>query len=144
MSKTAMSLVPKFDPMQFGEAALKLRSYRQELLSSNIVNSDTPGFKARDIAFADVLREQLSGTTTASPVSLQRTNNRHIGAVGSMMLDDQVKYRVPVQPARDGNTVDPDIERSQFAMNSFMTESALNFLGSTIRTRLSAITGQPS
>ena len=138
-----MSLIPQYDPMQFGEAALKLRSYRQELLSSNIVNSDTPGFKARDIAFADVLREQLSGTATTSPVSLQRTNNRHIGAAGSM-IDGLVKYRVPVQPARDGNTVDPDIERSQFAMNSFMTESALNFLGSTIRTRLSAITGQPS
>jgi hypothetical protein len=28
--------------------------------------------------------------------------------------------------------------------NSFFTESAISFLGSTLRTRLSAITGQPS
>ena len=138
-----MSLVPQYDPMQFGEAALKLRSYRQELLASNLVNSDTPGYKARDIAFADVLRQQLSGTGSTGPVSLKMTNSRHIPATGSM-IDDLVQYRRPLQPAMDGNTVDPDIERSQFALNSLMTESALNFLGGTIRTRLSSITGQPS
>jgi flagellar basal-body rod protein FlgB len=53
-------------------------------------------------------------------------------------------YRVPVQPAADGNTVDPDIERGHFVKNAMFTESALSFLGSTLRTRLSAITGQPS
>jgi flagellar basal-body rod protein FlgB len=53
-------------------------------------------------------------------------------------------FRVPVQPSVDGNTVDPDIERGHFVKNSFFTESALSFLGSTLRTRLSAITGQPT
>jgi flagellar basal-body rod protein FlgB len=53
-------------------------------------------------------------------------------------------YRVGVQPAKDGNTVDPDIERGHFVKNAFFTEAALNFLGSTLRSRMSAITGQPS
>ena len=53
-------------------------------------------------------------------------------------------YRIPVQPAIDGNTVDPDLERGHFVKNSFFTESAISFLGSSLRSRLSAITGQPS
>jgi flagellar basal-body rod protein FlgB len=33
----------------FGREALDVRAYRQELLSSNIANADTPGYKARDV-----------------------------------------------------------------------------------------------
>jgi flagellar basal-body rod protein FlgB len=44
----------------------------------------------------------------------------------------------------DGNTVDGDLELSQFTKNSVFTEAALTFLGGTIRSRLSAITGQSS
>ena len=31
--------------------ALKLRAFRNEVLSANIANTDTPNFKARDIDF---------------------------------------------------------------------------------------------
>ncbi|WP_082439649.1 flagellar basal body protein [Massilia sp. WF1] len=34
---------------KFHERALGLRAYRQELLASNIENSDTPGYKTVDI-----------------------------------------------------------------------------------------------
>jgi len=53
-------------------------------------------------------------------------------------------FRVGVQPSLDGNTVDPDIERGNFVKNAFFTEAAISFLGSSFRSRLSAITGQPS
>ncbi|RAE75252.1 flagellar basal body rod protein FlgB, partial [Burkholderia multivorans] len=36
----------------FGRQALDVRAYRQELLSSNIANADTPGYRARDVDFA--------------------------------------------------------------------------------------------
>ena len=39
--------------LQFQSEALKLRSYRQELLSANIANSDTPNYKAVDFEFAE-------------------------------------------------------------------------------------------
>jgi flagellar basal-body rod protein FlgB len=44
----------------------------------------------------------------------------------------------------DGNTVDSDVELSEFTKNSVFTQSALTFLGGTIKGRMSAITGQPS
>ncbi|MBU3599759.1 flagellar basal body rod protein FlgB [Polynucleobacter sp. 30F-ANTBAC] len=137
-----MTIVPQYDSIAFGEAALKLRSYRQELIASNLVNADTPGYKAKDIAFGDVLRQQMSATSMKSGLALSVTSNKHLQA--SHSFDTAVQFRQAVQPALDGNTVDPDVERTEFAKNSFMTEATLNFLSSSIRSRLSAISGQPS
>ena len=52
----------------------------------------------------------------------------------------QLMYRVPVQPALDGNTVDLDTERVQFADNALHFESGMTVLSTQIKTMLSAIT----
>ena len=44
------------------EQALKLRAQRNEVLSSNIANADTPNYKARDINFADALKGAGDGS----------------------------------------------------------------------------------
>ena len=138
-----VNTVPRYDPLAFGENALKLRTFRHEVLSSNLVNADTPNYKARDIDFPSVLAARLSGQSDPTSLGLDLTHQAHI-AVPIRVGGPNKMFRVPVQPSVDGNTVDPDIERGHFVKNSFFTESALSFLGSTLRTRLSAITGQPS
>jgi flagellar basal-body rod protein FlgB len=50
-----------------------------------------------------------------------------------------LQYRVPTQPALDGNTVDIDTERVQFADNTLHFESGMTVLSSQIKTMLSAI-----
>jgi flagellar basal-body rod protein FlgB len=138
-----VNTVPRYDPLAFGENALKLRTFRHEVLSSNLVNADTPNYKARDIDFPSVLAARLSGQSDPTSLGLDLTHQAHI-AVPIRVGGPNKMFRVPVQPSVDGNTVDPDIERGHFVKNSFFTESAISFLGSTLRTRLSAITGQPS
>jgi flagellar basal-body rod protein FlgB len=138
-----MNAVPRYDPLTFGETALKLRSHRHELLASNLVNADTPHFKARDIDFPQMLEMQMQGKTNGKTMYLDRTHQAHLPGMG-VSGAAQPLFRVPVQPAVDGNTVDPDLERGHFVKNAMMTETTLSFLGSTLRTRLSAITGQPS
>ena len=138
-----VNTVPRYDALAFGEAALKLRTLRHEVLSSNLVNADTPNFKARDIDFQSVLADRLAGKKDPSSLGLDRTHLAHIAVPVSSQGPERL-YRVPVQPSVDGNTVDPDVERGHFVKNAFFTESVLSFLGSTIRSRLSAITGQPS
>lgn len=135
-----MSLVPRYDSIEFGEAALKLRTFRQELISSNLVNADTPGFRAKDIRFGDVLRQTLDKKLPANGTVLATTDPRHIGS--SKVAAFTTEFRSSVQPALDGNTVDPDVERSEFMKNSFYTEATLSFLSSSIKSRISAITGQ--
>ena len=138
-----VNTVPRYDPLAFGENALKLRTFRHEVLSSNLVNADTPNYKARDIDFPSVLAARLSGQSDPTSLGLDLTHQAHI-AVPIRVGGPNKMFRVPVQPSVDGNTVDPDIERGHFVKYSFFTESAISFLGSTLRTRLSAITGQPS
>jgi len=138
-----MNAVPQYDSLAFAESTLKLRTYRQQVLGNNLANSDTPGFKARDIQFADVLKAQLEGKATSSSINLATTHAAHIP--GKFPLDDpRLLYRIPNQPSMDGNTVDADIELSEFTKNSVLTEFAINRVGSTIKSRMSAITGQPS
>jgi flagellar basal-body rod protein FlgB len=55
--ESTMNAVPKYDSLLFNEAALKSRTRRQEILANNLANSDTPGFKARDIDFAKTLED---------------------------------------------------------------------------------------
>ena len=136
-----MNTAPRFDPLTFGETALKLRTYRHELLSANLVNADTPNYQARDIDFASTLELQLQGKLPKSSLSMQRTDRRHLPGLVTQTGPEQL-FRVPVQPSADGNTVDPDIERGHFVKNAMLTEATLGFLGSTLKSRLSSITGQ--
>ena len=43
------------------EQALKFRALRNQVLSSNIANADTPNYKARDIDFGSALEKAQSG-----------------------------------------------------------------------------------
>ena len=138
-----MNAVPQYDPLSFGEKALKLRTFRQQILGNNLANSDTPGFKARDIRFADVLKAQMEGTSPSLGVSLAKTHSGHIAGKSSQD-DPRLLYRVPNQPSKDDNTVDGDVELSEFTKNSVLTEATLGFLSGTLRGRMSAITGQAS
>lgn len=138
-----MNAVPQYDSLMFGETALKLRTFRQQILSNNLANSDTPGFKARDIRFADVLKAQLEGKSPSTGVSMTTTHAGHIEG-GNSKDDPRLLFRVPNQPSKDDNTVDSDVELSEFTKNSVFTEAALLFLGGTLNSRLTAIKGQPS
>lgn len=138
-----MNAVPQYDSLAFAENTLKLRTYRQQVLGNNLANSDTPGFKSRDIQFADVLKAQLEGKATSSSIGMATTHAAHIP--GKLPQDDpRLLYRIPNQPSMDGNTVDADVELAEFTKNSVLTEFAINRFGSTIKSRMSAITGQPS
>ncbi|CAB3714121.1 flagellar basal body rod protein FlgB [Paraburkholderia rhynchosiae] len=150
----------------FGREALDVRAYRQELLSSNIANADTPGYKARDVDFSSSLAGALKKTGAAaahtasntatlamaqpagvtSGMSMASTAPGHMSGKSTLSAtggtpDDygNLQYRNPTQPALDGNTVDIDTERVQFADNTLHFESGMTVLSSQIKTMLSAI-----
>jgi flagellar basal-body rod protein FlgB len=97
------------------EQALRLRFRRFELLSSNIANADTPGYKARDIDFSAELEKAMgSGKKLAT---MTTTSPRHIEASWPEINEDLL-YRVPMQSSIDGNSVEMDVERVAFAENA--------------------------
>ncbi|HXU93133.1 MAG TPA: flagellar basal body rod protein FlgB [Gallionella sp.] len=134
-------MVSKLDDLtRFHQTALSMRAARQELLASNIANADTPNYKARDINFASALQNAMAGTSTELPVV--RTSPQHLeGNAGGSILGAQVMYRKPVQPSADGNTVDMDMERAQFADNALRYEASVRFVSEQMKSMMTAIQG---
>ena len=124
--------------------ALALREQRLQLLSANIANADTPNYKARDIDFTSALQNALNNTSQQG--RLQTTAARHFpnpAPDGSTLADGTpLLYRGVVQGAVDGNSVDMDVERNQFADNALRYEAGVNFINSQIKGLLTAIQGQ--
>lgn len=128
------------DALRFQQTALNLRAARQELLASNIANADTPNYKARDVNFAGALRNAMAGTSTGLPVA--QTSTMHLeGNAGGQILGSPVMYRRPVQASADGNTVDMDVERAQFADNALRYEASVRFISEEMKMMLTAIQG---
>ena len=129
-----LTMINKLDKeLNFHHQALSLRAARQELLSSNVANADTPNFKAKDIDFASVLRDRLSLTTNINKTGLITTSSRHINTSNVGPLGDDLLYRVPLQPSADGNTVDMDMERTRFADNSVKYDASITFINNEFR-----------
>ncbi|ART64425.1 flagellar basal body rod protein FlgB [Kushneria marisflavi] len=122
--------------LNFMQQSLNLRAERQEVLSANIANADTPGYKARDFDFrAELDRAVNQGRAEGqSGLSLSMTSSRHIpaqanGSVGGI----DMMYRNPTQPSLDGNTVDMDMERVNFADNAVHYQADVQFLTSRLQ-----------
>jgi flagellar basal-body rod protein FlgB len=120
--------------------ALALRSKRLEVLASNLVNADTPGYKARDIDFRTALNE-ASSTADAGQLKTTRAGHISLGS-GISNVNFEVQYRIPTQPSRDGNTVEAEVEQAEFARNATQYQASLQFLGGRFQGLRKAITGE--
>ncbi|SES80388.1 flagellar basal body rod protein FlgB [Thorsellia anophelis] len=124
------------------QQALKVRGLRQEVLASNIANADTPGYQARDIDFSSQLQKAMSGKRIGpTSISLATTSKQHINGKAIIPANGglDLLYRTPDQPSADGNTVDMDRERINFADNSFRYQASITFLGGRLKSLLSVI-----
>ncbi len=120
--------------------ALQLRSQRTEVLAANLANADTPNYRARDFDFKSAL---AAASSTSGPVSMATTSAGHIStATINGTPAPQLKYRVPLAPAIDGNTVDVQLEQAAFAENGVRYQATLTFVSSKLRGLMTAITGQ--
>ncbi|SRR5690554_2888145 len=118
-------------------AALQLRSQRANVLADNLANADTPNYKARDFDFKVAMRQAQGAQQT-----VVRTHAQHIQPPGSGPLEPQLQYRVPMNAALDGNTVETQAEQAKFAENTVHYQAALTFLGSRINGLIGALKGE--
>ncbi|WP_373186071.1 flagellar basal body rod protein FlgB [Halopseudomonas sp.] len=122
------------------EKALTFRGQRAAVLANNIANAETPNYKARDLDFSAVLAAQQTGTDTS--FATNTTHSRHIN--GESLLDQAagLRFRTPLQPALDGNTVDADVEQSAFAKNAIELQASFTFLNSKFKGLMTALRGE--
>ncbi len=113
-----------------------VRERNAEVISTNIAQANTPGFKAKGMDFQRALQAATSGAS----FGLSRTDARHISA--STRVTGETKYRLPTQPdTGDGNTVDVDLERNLFMQNQIRHQASLDFLGSKFKNLTKALKG---
>lgn len=125
--------------LRFNREALNLRAQRQEVLSANIANADTPNYKARDFDFGSKLNEVVARGRATESLGMRTTSSRHIAAQAPSSFGQDLMYSVPAQSSIDGNTVEMDSERVNFADNALRYESNLTVMGAKIKTLMSAV-----
>lgn len=119
------------------EQALGLRVKRAEVLASNIANADTPGYKAKDMEFNDVLK----GISSNQSAKMVATNPRHL-TTGLSNMDAELFERAPLQTSLDGNTVDTQVESAKFAENNLRYLASLRIIDMKIKSFTTAIRGE--
>lgn len=102
---------------------------RQKVIASNIANADTPGYKAKDVTFGNILENKIKLITTdAGHVKGQNKNG--ISA----------KITVNNDPAwGDRNNVLLNAEMAKMTENSLSHDAAVKLLNTRIRMFRSAI-----
>jgi flagellar basal-body rod protein FlgB len=135
-------MIDKLDAsLRFHQEALNLRARRQEVLSANIAHADTPNFKARDFDFSSALTQAVDRGRQSQSLPMAATSSRHLSGSGHANAQAEPMYRTPNQSSLDGNTVEMDVERVNFADNAMRYEANLTVISSKIKGLLAAIQG---
>ena len=118
---------------------LHVRSLRARVIASNFANSDTPGYRAKDIDF----KASLDAMTASrhDGVALARTHVGHQTTNASSASPITTGYRVPHQPAADGNSVEVEVEKSEYMQNALAYEASLRFLDGRFSGLMRALNG---
>lgn len=129
-----------FNYLGRGLAAANLR---QEVISNNIANVNTPNFKKSDVVFEELLAKEI-GMDDSGRLPLVRTHDRHLpvgmigGAKASVQEDDTTTMRV------DNNNVDIDIEMASLAKNQLYYNAMATELGGYVNKLKNVITSGQS
>ena len=115
-----------FDPVIGAlNTALNLRLMNQNVISSNIANADTPGYKSQSMEFEGALREALG---VEEGPKMAQTQPGHVGAqptdaVHPVIFDDPNGVE-----SLDGNTVDRASEMAKMAENQLLYDASVEML----------------
>ena len=126
-----------FDILQ---RSIELKVQRNTAITSNITNLDTPGYKAKDIPFKEIMARYLDNPQVSPGSSLNMTSVGHIGAGGAaMMVTDKGHMQAAGSYGGDTvinrssetgtpNNVDLDTEMAELAINNIQFQETVQSL----------------
>lgn len=101
---------------------------KQRVISSNLANVETPGYRAKELTFTDVLKQEVG-----SPSVVKRTDERHLAGKPVLVRPFEVEQSAGDTLGYDGNNVDLEKE---------MTDLAQNVLEFSVVSRMIQLRGQ--
>lgn len=107
--------------------ALNFREMRQKLISSNVANANTPGFKAKKLDFEEALARALD---VDGQMGMNATDVRHhdVGNGGFNNLEPEIYDNPNGVVSENGNTVDVEAEMAQMAENKLMYDALVQLI----------------
>lgn len=120
------------------EKSLDASALRNEIISNNIANIDTPGYKREQVSFEDILKNRIENNVLTGV----KTNSRHISIGGNNV--DEIDIAVSrdnnsTNMRIDGNNVDIEKEMSLLAQNSIKYNVMIDSLAGKYKNILSAL-----
>ena len=114
--------------MPIANKALNYRTIRQDMISSNISNVDTPHYRPRDISFQEALTKETNKIMKEEPKKLQlaHTNKTHLAPRGMYDFKGTIFIRDGHLARNDGNSVDLDVETTEMGKNTTMYNAVIN------------------
>ncbi|MHB1545959.1 MAG: flagellar basal body rod protein FlgB [bacterium] len=125
--------------------SLNVLSDRQNIIASNVANANTPGYKAKELNFEQVMKSIIPA---ADSLPMEATSPKDLGGVnygGSGGGHAYIKSFVHDQkdesiPPLDGNTVDLSKEMSDMTSNAIRFQAVAGLLSKKFATLNYAIT----
>jgi flagellar basal-body rod protein FlgB len=121
------------------QRSLDLRSARQRVISSNLANEETPGYRASELTFMDQLQSAHKGRL---PIVMAATQSRHFGVHGTQGIQ-AVAGKLSEVPAGDlpldANSVNLELEMAKLSENAMQYNAAATILAKKFQGLLSAI-----
>lgn len=107
--------------------ALNFREMRNELISSNVANANTPGFKAKKMDFEAALARALD---VDGNMQMNTLNERHhtVGNGGFDNLEPEIYDNPNGLVSENGNTVDVEAEMATLAENKLMYDALVQLI----------------
>ncbi|MBM7552756.1 flagellar basal body rod protein FlgB [Thalassobacillus pellis] len=108
--------------------SLDYATQKNKVIANNIANVDTPGYKAKQAVFKDILHNELSGSFQA-----KRTHPRHIEFDSSGRSPFRVVTDRNATYNHNGNSVDIDKEMSELAKNQLYYQAVVDRMNGKLR-----------
>lgn len=107
------------------EQALSASSLRQNAISNNIANVNTPGYKKSEVSFESMLQNAIAG----DKLPMVKTNARHLPTQKNGIPNPEINTVANTSMRTDGNNVDIDVEMAELAKNSIYYNAVAQQLG---------------
>ncbi len=99
------------------EQSLDYASAKNKVISQNIANIDTPGYKAKSVEFKSVLESTLEA---------KRTNPKHIPFQNESLVPYRIREQQSTSYNHNGNNVDIDKEMTELAKNQIYYQALVD------------------
>lgn len=120
-------------------AAINFRQLNQDVISANIANAETPGYKAKKLDFESALKRAVD-TDGLYRLSTDNPNQYPVGGGGMQDVRADVYDDPNISVSNDGNTVDLEKQMSKLSQNTILYKAAIELINKKLATLAYAVT----